>query len=383
MLVDDHTRYKFVYFVRRKSEVPNVIRQFVATLKAHLNKGRSEPTHLVGSLHTDNAGEFLSHEFKDFLEENSISQTTCPPHVHSLNGVAERAIRSIVENARSHMVASGAPKSFWPYAFEHATDILNRSTGPAGAHQSSFELLEQVKPKLLPIQPFGCRVVVVKPRHEYSKQQVEAHGSVGINLGRARSITNAFRVWIPSQHRVVTTSEVYFDATFMPWRPLGQQRVGPIAPLPAPSDDRASGLDPAPTPASIDVGDVLSAQTTDVSIAFDLATRGATKSARESTKVLLLFSGPHARPDGLSAFLNRFGLSSVQVDSSPQGGGGSTQDLLDDSFFHSLLERVSAGEFCGIFAAPPCSTFSVSRFFRKGKHGSPVVRTRAHTPRKT
>ena len=37
----------------------------------------------------DNAGEFLSREFKKMLTNKGIHQTICP-----LNGVAERAIRS-------------------------------------------------------------------------------------------------------------------------------------------------------------------------------------------------------------------------------------------------------------------------------------------------
>ena len=45
----------------------------------------------------DNAGEFLSREFKKMLTDKGIHQTTCPPHVHQLNGVAERAIRSLME----------------------------------------------------------------------------------------------------------------------------------------------------------------------------------------------------------------------------------------------------------------------------------------------
>ena len=34
-------------------------------------------------------------------------------------------------------------------------DILNRVTGPTDSGASSFELLENVKPKILPIQPLG------------------------------------------------------------------------------------------------------------------------------------------------------------------------------------------------------------------------------------
>jgi hypothetical protein len=50
------------------------------------------------------------------------------------------------------------------------------------------------------------------------------------------------------------------------------------------------------------------------------------------------------------------------------------------STYHSLLERVRNGEFCCIFAAPPCSTFSVSRFFTPadGKPGPQPVRDRDH-----
>jgi hypothetical protein len=70
-----------------------------------LNRGKAEPTKIVGALHTDNAGEYLSREFKEFIDEESISQTTCPPYVHSLNGVAEQATRSIVEKLQQVTVS--------------------------------------------------------------------------------------------------------------------------------------------------------------------------------------------------------------------------------------------------------------------------------------
>ena len=240
VLVDDHSRHKFVYFLRRKSDALKVIRRFVAELNAHLNRARSEPVRVVGSLHTDNAGEFLSRDFKDFLDEALVSQTTCPPHVHSLNGVAERAIRSIMENARAHMAAANCPLGFWPYAVEHAVDVLNRSTGPPGYNQSSRELLELTKPRVLSIAPFGCRSIVVKPRSSYHKSEVDRHGLVGINLGKAPTITSGYRIWVPSLGKIVSSSDVYFDRTLMPWREAGDRRVGSVAPV-APPEDPNSG----------------------------------------------------------------------------------------------------------------------------------------------
>ena len=60
--------------------------------------GKPEPVRIVGQLHMDNAGEFLSGEFNEFLDSELITRTTCPPHVHQLNGVAERAIRSVIRS---------------------------------------------------------------------------------------------------------------------------------------------------------------------------------------------------------------------------------------------------------------------------------------------
>ena len=128
---------------------------------------------IVGSLHTDNAGEFLSKEFREFLDTELIDSSTCPPHVHQLNGIAERAIRSVMENTRSHLVASNAPIGFWPYALQHSIAILNRATGPPHSESSSYEFLLGKAPKILPIQPFGCRSVAVTPRASYSKTMIQ------------------------------------------------------------------------------------------------------------------------------------------------------------------------------------------------------------------
>ena len=69
------------------------------------------------------------------------------------------------------------------------------------------------------------------------------------------------------------------------------------------------------------------------------------------------------------------------VDNDSKRGGDTTHDLLNDPFFYELLRRIRSGRYFAIFAAPPCSTFSVARHFSspKGRDGGPApVRTRAH-----
>ena len=103
-------------------------------------------------MHCDNAAEFLSHDFKELLASEGISQTICPPHVHQLNGVAERAIQSIIELVSVNLVASNLPIqgiTFWAYVAQHAVDIINRTTGPPGSNLSSYEMFTGKVPKIM------------------------------------------------------------------------------------------------------------------------------------------------------------------------------------------------------------------------------------------
>eukprot|EP00965_Chrysotila_dentata_P023281 771476-Pleurochrysis_carterae.AAC.1 len=63
----------------------------MASFNALLNRRSDTPRHALGTLHSDNAGEFLSAEFTEFFANRGAHNSSCPPHVHQLNGVAERA----------------------------------------------------------------------------------------------------------------------------------------------------------------------------------------------------------------------------------------------------------------------------------------------------
>eukprot|EP00965_Chrysotila_dentata_P130889 4327297-Pleurochrysis_carterae.AAC.1 len=68
------------------------------------------------------------------------------------------------------------------------------------------------------------------------------------------------------------------------------------------------------------------------------------------------------------------------IDNHPEHGGGERHDLLLDSVYSRLLERCTSGVYAAVVASPPCSTFSVSRFFTANvpDGGPPPVRDREH-----
>ena len=205
VLIDDHTRFKFVYFLKNKSEAPKKAAEFIAQFNHAASTKSVTPVRVVGHVHMDNAGEFLSREFKDFLDEELISQTTCPPHVHQLNGVAERAIRSIMEQTRAHLVASALPVSFWPHIVQHAVDVLNRTTGPPDSTETSFQSMTGEQPRIMSIMPIGCRAHTVKPVSAVVKTTIDAHAWVGVNLGRSTLSPGSYLVWVMN-HRSTSPS---------------------------------------------------------------------------------------------------------------------------------------------------------------------------------
>ena len=73
-------------------------------------------------------------------------------------------------------------------------------------------------------------------------------------------------------------------------------------------------------------------------------------------------------------------MSVLALDNDAKNGGDKRDDILDDRVYETLLRRAHRGDFLGIFAAPPCSTFTFGRFIRSptAKDGGPPVVRRRH-----
>ena len=88
--IDDYSRCCRVYLMRQKSEVFSKFKEFEALVT-------NDTGLTIGTLHTDNGGEYVSKEFEDYLRSNGISQDFTVPYSPTQNGVAERMNRSLLE----------------------------------------------------------------------------------------------------------------------------------------------------------------------------------------------------------------------------------------------------------------------------------------------
>lgn len=88
--IDDYSRKKFVYFLKHKSEAIEAFKNFRVYAENKLERK-------IKTIRTDNGREYVSKEFKDFLQSSGIAHQTTAPYNPQQNGLAKRANHSIVE----------------------------------------------------------------------------------------------------------------------------------------------------------------------------------------------------------------------------------------------------------------------------------------------
>nr|GEV50884.1 hypothetical protein [Tanacetum cinerariifolium] len=70
-------------------------------------------------------GEYISQEFKDYLKACEIVQQLTLPYIPQHNGVSKRRNRTLLDMVQSMMNLTTLSLSFWDYALESATRVLN------------------------------------------------------------------------------------------------------------------------------------------------------------------------------------------------------------------------------------------------------------------
>ncbi|GJX60734.1 retrotransposon protein, putative, ty1-copia subclass [Tanacetum coccineum] len=101
----------------------------------------------IKALRSDRGGEYISQEFKDYLKACGIVQQLTPPYTPQHNGVSERRNRTLLDMVRSMMNFTTLPLSFWDYALESATRILNM-VPTKKVDKSPYELWHEKVPNL-------------------------------------------------------------------------------------------------------------------------------------------------------------------------------------------------------------------------------------------
>ncbi|WVZ49827.1 hypothetical protein U9M48_001153 [Paspalum notatum var. saurae] len=203
VVVDDFSRFSWVFFMESKDEAFGFVRDLVLRL-------RNESHKAMRAIRSDNGGEFRNSQFKNICRDLGLEHQFSSPYTPPQNGVVEHKNRTLVEMARTMLDEHRTPRRFWAEAVNTACYIANRIFLRAFLGKTSYELRFGRQPSVKHLRAFGCRCFVLKKVGHLDK--FESRCLDGIFLGYA-SNSRAFRVWILEAKQVVETCEVSFNET--------------------------------------------------------------------------------------------------------------------------------------------------------------------------
>jgi len=179
VIVDDHTRFAWTYFLRHKSDACSTIKDFVAYVERNFEAK-------VKAFRSDRGGEFVNEELGGWMRAIGIKHELTIPHTPQQNGVAERYNRTLIERARSMLLASGLPTRFWEYSVRYATWLTNRlPTSALPGDGIPYTILEGKPPSLAMAKVFGslAHVLVDMGKRKKKKLKFSPRSQWGVFLG--------------------------------------------------------------------------------------------------------------------------------------------------------------------------------------------------------
>ncbi|KAK1646050.1 hypothetical protein QYE76_063855 [Lolium multiflorum] len=201
VIVDDYSRYCWVFFFKYKSETQRTMMEFANQVQRKYNT-------TILAIRSDNGMEFKNYTLDDFLGEEGIQHQYSSPYTPQQNGVAERKNRTLIEAARTMMMEYKSNYNFWAEAISTACHATNRLYFRKGLEKTPYEILTGNKPNVSYFKVFGCKCYVLVKDTRLSK--FDSRAQEGIFVGYATD-SHAYRVFNKSNGRVVESCDVTFD----------------------------------------------------------------------------------------------------------------------------------------------------------------------------
>ena len=175
LCVDNFTRFKFIRFLRHKSDAAKKLRELVAE---HIAPSGIK----IGTDRTDGGGEFEG-EFQSLLKELGIKRETTPPPTPQYNGVVERALGLLRDKTLTLLrgMTAGKGDRLWAEVMNYAREMSNRcTTSPLNPGVSSYEFRVGHRPTFDHLIPF---VTVGYLRRPKPAHKLVPRGAKRIMLG--------------------------------------------------------------------------------------------------------------------------------------------------------------------------------------------------------
>ncbi|CAI7922614.1 unnamed protein product [Closterium sp. NIES-54] len=220
-IVDVYTRMTWVFVLSMKSDMAETVKT------DWLPMVERQQDWLVKAIRTDRGGEFLSKDFSLWLKKNGIRHSLTMPYSPAMNGIAERANRTITETARGLHIEVGLPDYIWPDAVRSACVAKNRALTHVGVDKW-VPYVEWIgrKPKVDMLRVFGCMCMALVPKH-LRHNKLGAKAIWAVHLGMAQN-SKGWLLWDPFTKKFLVIRDCNFMENLMykGWKAENEAKIG-------------------------------------------------------------------------------------------------------------------------------------------------------------
>ncbi|GJR08030.1 putative ribonuclease H-like domain-containing protein [Tanacetum coccineum] len=162
VVTDDFSRFSWVFFLATKDETSGILKTFITEIENQLD-------YKVKVIRSDNGTEFKNSVMNQFCEMKGIKREFSVARTPQQNGVAERRNRTLIEAARTMLVDSKLPTTFWAEAVNTACYVLNRVLVIKPHNKTPYELIRGRTPLIDFMKPFRCPVTILNTSDHLGK----------------------------------------------------------------------------------------------------------------------------------------------------------------------------------------------------------------------
>ncbi|CAI7870132.1 unnamed protein product [Closterium sp. NIES-53] len=149
------------------------------------------------------------------------------PYSPAMNGIAERANRTITETARGLLIEAGLLDYFWPDAVRSACVAKNRALTHVGADKQ-VPYVEWIgrKPKVDVLRVFGSMCMALVPKH-LRHNKLGAKAIWAVHLGMAQN-SKGWLLWDPFTKKFLVSRDCKFMENLMykDWKAENEAKIG-------------------------------------------------------------------------------------------------------------------------------------------------------------
>ncbi|KAK1618092.1 hypothetical protein QYE76_023609 [Lolium multiflorum] len=201
VIVDDYSRYTWVYFLKTKDETQQIFIDFATEVQCQHNL-------LIMAIRSDNGSEFKNYTLNDFLSDEGIRHQYSAAYTPQQNGVAERKNRTLMDMARSMMAEYKSRYNFWAEAISTACHSSNRLYLRKGLNKTPYEILTGNKPNISYFKVFGCKCFYKIKGVRLSKFAPKALEGIFVGYGAE---SHTYRVFDVSSGIIIESCSVRFE----------------------------------------------------------------------------------------------------------------------------------------------------------------------------